>query len=57
MEIKQGQDYRGWQLYEEDGHFYAYRHGVRMNTNSLEGIKTMIDWKIEDQLEVKQNGW
>lgn len=50
--------YRGWDVYEfdENGkpHFYAVQCGVTMNTNTLEGIKSMIDYKIQDRRDSRE---
>lgn len=49
-------NYRGWTISEftENGkpHFYAAQAGVTMNTNTLEGIKRMIDRKIYERREL-----
>lgn len=43
LEISTGVDHlRGWSISSTDGHWYAHRHGVRMNNRSYKGILTMI---------------
>ena len=50
--------YRGWEIgsFTEHGkpHFYAAQCGVTMNTNTLEGIKRMIDYKIQDDRDRRE---
>lgn len=51
-------EYRGWGIYAgtEHGrpHFYAAQAGVTRNTNTLEGIKRMIDYKIQDDRDCRE---
>lgn len=47
--------YKGWYIYEFlrhwKQHFSATQHGVSINTNTLEGIKQMIDYKVYEEQE------
>ena len=40
-------NYRGWEIHYAAGIWRAMRFGIGMNTNSLDGLKHMIDMKIE----------
>jgi len=55
--MKHLQHYKGWELYENgfptERNFIATRHGVSMNTNSIEGIKRMVDTKFYQMRELR----
>lgn len=47
--------YRGWSITHSElrpvtGRWMAQRHGVRVGSGTLEGVKRVIDLHIEDQL-------
>jgi hypothetical protein len=46
--------YRGWEIYQDinapiTGRWKALRFGVRIGNTTKEGVKRMIDAKIEDE--------
>jgi len=51
MSSSSSQNYRGWFIYRVGSHWYANRAGVRINTNTLAGVKAMIDQRNQDERE------